>query len=318
MVNEDTAVLLLSHGSSLSYAQKVFSQICEKFSNQTGLDSEVGYMKVSYPNVSQAVHILNDRNPNLNRIIALPVFLADGIHTTIDIPIMLGKEPLNDDPRLKNSNSKIDYLEGLEEINFKGHIDLIRPIGPNPKLVDIINNRVEYSLSESKLPPDTNTGVLLICHGSRLKYNKEFISDLHSYYAKQSKYISNFGFMELVEPDIPTSANKLIEKGVDRLVVVPVFIAPGIHTKIDIKTILGLIHNENNDNNSVKQDKKKTTSQNIPIGQIILEKDPDHEHKYDETVEFDGEILYSDPIGADDILIDILDEMVQNVLVNNN
>ena len=294
MVNEDTAVLLLSHGSSLSYAQKVFSQICEKFSNKTGLDSEVGYMKVSYPNVSQAVHILNDRNPNLNRIIALPVFLADGIHTTIDIPIMLGKEPLNDDPRLKNS------------------------IGPNPKLVDIINNRVEYSLSESKLPPDTNTGVLLICHGSRLKYNKEFISDLHSYYAKQSKYISNFGFMELVEPDIPTSANKLIEKGVDRLVVVPVFIAPGIHTKIDIKTILGLIHNENKDYNSVKQDKKKTTSQNIPIGQIILEKDPDHEHKYDETVEFDGEILYSDPIGADDILIDILDEMVQNVLVNNN
>ena len=36
------------------------------------------------------------------------------------------------------------------------------------------------------------------------------------------------------------------------------------------------------------------------------------------SVEFDGEILYSDPIGADDILIDILDEMVQNVLVNNN
>lgn len=316
MDNENTAVLLLSHGSSLSYGQKVFTEIREKFTNKTGIDSEVGYMKVSNPTVSQAVHILNDRNPNLDRIIAIPVFLADGIHTTIDIPIMLGKEPLNADPRLKNSNSKIDYLEDLEEINFKGQIDLIRPIGPNPKLIDIINNRVESSLSESKLPTDTNTGVLLICHGSRLKYNEEFITDLHSQYAKQSKYISNFGFMELVEPDIPTSANKLIKKGIDRLVVVPIFIAPGIHTKIDIKTILGLIHDEDNDKKVQKKPKTNTTSENISIGQIILEKDPDHEHKYDETVEFDGEILYSNPIGADDILIDILDEMVQNALVN--
>ncbi len=314
MENEDTAVLLLSHGSSLSYAKKVFTEICEKFKNKTGLDSEVGYMKVSNPTVSQAVSILNNRNPNLNHIVAVPVFLADGIHTTIDIPIMLGKEPLHEDPRLNNSKSKIEYLENLEEIKFKGQIDLISPIGPNPKLIDIINNKVESILSESKLPENSKTGVLLICHGSRLKYNEEFIRDLHSQYAKQSEYPSNFGFMELVQPDIPTSAHQLIEEGIDRLVVIPVFIAPGIHTKIDIKTILGLIHDEDEDEQPQRQSKKKTTSQNISIGQIILEKDPDHEHKYDETVSFDGEILYSSPIGSDDILIDVLDEMVQKVL----
>ena len=85
----DTAVLLISHGSSLSYSKKVFEEICEKFKKRTGLDAEVGYMKVEDPDIFQAARILKKRNPDLKRIIALPVFLADGIHTLIDIPMML-------------------------------------------------------------------------------------------------------------------------------------------------------------------------------------------------------------------------------------
>ena len=79
--------------------------------------------------------------------------------------------------------------------------------------------------------------------------------------------------------------------------------------KIDIKTILNLIHE--------KEDKprpKSSTQKEIKINRIILEEDPDHAHKYDETVDFEGEILYPDPIGADDILIEILEDMVNGVL----
>ncbi|MEE0924201.1 MAG: hypothetical protein U0L35_00670, partial [Methanobrevibacter sp.] len=59
---------------------------------------------------------------------------------------------------------------------------------------------------------------------------------------------------------------------------------------------------------------KNNNIKEIKINKIILEEDPDHAHKYDETVDFEGEILYLDPIGADDILIEILEDMVNDAL----
>lgn len=306
----DTAVLLISHGSSLSYSKKVFDEICDKFKSRTGLDAEVGYMKVENPDMVQAMEILRKRNPNLKRIIALPVFLADGIHTRIDIPMILGLEPREADPRHPDGvYPEGHYLHDLSPIDFDGEIILADSIGANPKLVDIINKRVGEALKTS-VKDDARTGVLLLSHGSRLRYNKEFLTELYEQYSKQADYPSSYGFMELSEPDIPDSANSLIKnEDLERLVVVPVFIAPGMHTKIDIKTILNLIHK--------KEDKprpKSSTQKEIKINRIILEEDPDHAHKYDETVDFEGEILYPDPIGADDILIEILEDMVNGVL----
>ena len=55
MSYEDTAVLLLSHGSTLPYAEEVFKDICAKFKANTEFDAEVGYMKVAKPNLPQAI-----------------------------------------------------------------------------------------------------------------------------------------------------------------------------------------------------------------------------------------------------------------------
>ena len=308
----DTAVLLISHGSSLSYSKNVFEEICEKFKKRTGLDAEVGYMKVEDPDIFQAARILKKRNPDLKRIIALPVFLADGIHTLIDIPMMLGFEPKEIDPRHPDGiYPESHYLHDLKPVNFEGEIILLDSIGPNPKLVDIINKKVEEALNTSN-KDDAKTGVLILSHGSRLRYNKEFLMALFEQYENQAKYPSNYGFMELSEPNIPDSANLLIKRdNLERLVVIPVFIAPGMHTKIDIKAILNLIH-ENEKKNRSKP--KNNNIKEIKINKIILEEDPDHAHKYDETVDFEGEILYPDPIGDDDILIEILEDMVNDAL----
>ena len=51
MSYEDTAVLLLSHGSTLPYAEEVFKNICAKFKDKTEFDAEVGYMKVAHINL---------------------------------------------------------------------------------------------------------------------------------------------------------------------------------------------------------------------------------------------------------------------------
>ena len=43
-LSNNTAVILVSHGSTLPYAEEVFTEIKEKFIKKTGLSAEIGYM----------------------------------------------------------------------------------------------------------------------------------------------------------------------------------------------------------------------------------------------------------------------------------
>ena len=294
-LSNNTAVVLVSHGSTLPYAEEVFSEIKDKFIKKSGLAAEIGYMKVSQPTIAGAIEILKDEVDDLDKIIALPVFLAPGIHTNIDIPTLLGLEPLEVDPRCPDGNYPPEhYLSIADDVDFDGEIQLLGSIGPRDELLDIIDKRITEALADSKLDDSAKTGILLVTHGSRLNYNKEFATALFEKFEKTCDLPSNFGFMELCGPSIPESINKLAdENDIGRLVVVPVFIAPGMHTTHDIPHILGFLeaheHEHHHDHGH----------------------DHGHDHSHDLTpVEFDGEILYPEPIKADDILIDILVEMI--------
>lgn len=300
-MSNNNGILLISHGSSLPYGEVTFKEIKEKFIKKTGYATEVGYMKVSEPSIADAVENLKNEVDELDKIIALPVFLAPGIHTNIDIPILLGLDALEVDPRCPDGNYPDDhYLSVADETNFDGEIELLSAIGPDDDLLKFINKRIDEELSKSELAADAKTGVLLVSHGSRLKYNKEFISALFDKFEKTTDFACNFGFMELAEPSIPQAIDVLLsENEIDRLIVVPVFIAPGVHTTNDIPTILGLKednghhhhHDHEHDHNH------------------------EHHHHHDLTgIDFDGEILYPQPIKADDILIDILIKKVNSVL----
>lgn len=289
----NTAVVLVSHGSTLPYAEEVFSEIKEKFSKTSGLATEIGYMKVSQPTIAGAVEILKDEVDDLDEIIALPVFLAPGIHTNIDIPTLLGLEPLEVDPRCPDGNYPPEhYLSIADDVNFDGEIKLLGSIGPRDELLDIIDKRINEALEESKLDNDAKTGILLVTHGSRLNYNKEFATALFEKFEKTCELPCSFGFMELCGPSIPESIDKLVdENDLERLVVVPVFIAPGMHTTHDIPHILGFLDDHQHEHHHSHGH--------------------GHDHSHDLTpVEFDGEILYPEPIKADDILIDILIDMI--------
>ena len=297
-MSKNYGIILISHGSSLPYGEVTFSEIKDKFINKTGLPTEVGYMKVSTPSIAGAVENLKDEVEDLDKIIAVPVFLAPGIHTNIDIPILLGLNPLEEDPRCPDGNYLDDhYLSIADDVDFDGEIELLPPIGPDDDLLKFIDKKIEEVLSESELGEDAKTGILLVSHGSRLKYNKEFTTSLFSKFEKTTDYPCNFGFMELEEPSIPEAIDTLLEANeIDRLIVIPVFIAPGVHTTSDIPTILGLKEGHSHEHHH-----------------------HDHEHGHDHhhdltTIEFDGEILYPEPIKSDDILIEILAKKVNNTL----
>ncbi|MBE6499302.1 MAG: sirohydrochlorin nickelochelatase [Methanobrevibacter thaueri] len=288
-LSNNTAVILVSHGSTLPYAEEVFNEIKEKFIKKTGIATEIGYMKVSQPTIAGAVDILKEEVDGLNKIIAIPVFLAPGIHTNIDIPILLGLDPLEEDPRCPDGNYPPEhYLSIADDVDFDGEIELLSSIGPRDELLNIIDKRINEVLSESELDESAKTGILLVTHGSRLNYNKEFATELYNKFEKTCDLPSSFGFMELCGPSIPESIDKLVsENDLERLVVVPVFIAPGMHTTHDIPHILGFLEGHSHSH------------------------DHGHDHSHDLTpVDFDGEILYPEPIKADDILIDILIKML--------
>ena len=132
-------------------------------------------------------------------------------------------------------------------------------------------------------------GVLLVGHGSRLPYGKDVVSKLGEMYKKNTGYVVGVGFMEMSKPTIPEAINDLAKQGVHKIIVTPVFLAHGVHTKRDIPHILGL--------NSHEEDHEHH-----------------HGHGEGEEIEFDGEIIYTEPLGADPRLIDIISDRVANAI----
>ena len=138
-----------------------------------------------------------------------------------------------------------------------------------------------------------DVGVILVGHGSRLPYGKDVLSQLAEIYKKNTNYPVEIGFMNMDQPSIPTSINKLAELGVKKIVVTPVFLADGVHTTQDIPRILGL---DNGD-------------------ETMEHHHHHHEHEHEEEhVHFHGEIIYTKPLGADIRIAEIIKDRVENAL----
>ncbi|WP_455240896.1 sirohydrochlorin nickelochelatase [Methanothermobacter tenebrarum] len=131
-------------------------------------------------------------------------------------------------------------------------------------------------------------GVLLVGHGSRLPYGEKVIKKLAKLYEKEAEYPVEIGFMNISKPTIPEAVKKLSKKGVKKIIVTPVFLAHGVHTKHDIPHILGIDDGKEHHHS--------------------------HEHQHDEKIEFNGEIIYTEPLGADPRIVEIIKDRVNSAL----
>ena len=133
-------------------------------------------------------------------------------------------------------------------------------------------------------------GILLVGHGSRLPYGKDVVSKLAEMYKENSDYLVEVGFMNMSKPSIPAAINKLAKEGVQKIIVTPIFLAHGVHTKQDIPHILGLDDGHSHGHGH------------------------SHEEEEQEEIEFNGEIIYTEPLGADARLVDIIKDRVASAL----
>jgi sirohydrochlorin ferrochelatase len=126
-------------------------------------------------------------------------------------------------------------------------------------------------------------GLLLVGHGSKLPYNKELVEATGHLISKNyPEYIVKCGFMNMNSPSIEECMDEFRKEKIDALVVVPLFLAKGVHILKDIPAILGLPEGTNR-------------------GDFMLNGD---------TIP----LLYADPIGSDPLLANLMVKNAERVL----
>lgn len=124
-----------------------------------------------------------------------------------------------------------------------------------------------------------NVGLILIGHGSKLPHNRENLEKLADILRKRSTFkIVEIAFMIRNTPTITEAIDTLAKKNIRKIVLVPAFIAPGVHTTQEIPELIG-----------------------------VKEKEP--------ILKARGiELVYGEPLGSDERIAEILEEKALKAL----
>ena len=118
-----------------------------------------------------------------------------------------------------------------------------------------------------------DVALVLIGHGSKLPHNKDNLVKLAEILRKKSIFNTvEISFMVRNTPTIPEAIENLVNRGIKKIVLVPAFLAAGVHTEQEIPEMIGLKGEES-------------------------------------TYEARGiELFYGEPLGADERIADIIEE----------
>ena len=118
-------------------------------------------------------------------------------------------------------------------------------------------------------------GMLLVGHGSTMPYNKDLVEKTASLItSKNTDFIVKCGFMNINTPTIRESLDDFRLEPIDALVVVPLFLAKGVHIEKDIPAEIGLPEGS-------KRGTFTLNGRSVPL-------------------------VYADPIGSDPLLADLM------------
>jgi precorrin-8X/cobalt-precorrin-8 methylmutase len=90
-----------------------------------------------------------------------------------------------------------------------------------------------------------NIGLIIIGHGSKLPHNRKNLEKLADILRKRSKFKTvEIAFMVRNKPTIPEAIESLAKKGMSKIVLIPAFLAPGVHTTREIPELIELKEKE--------------------------------------------------------------------------
>src|SRR4030065_2486600 len=121
--------------------------------------------------------------------------------------------------------------------------------------------------------------LVLIGHGSKLPHNRENLVKLAEILRRKSRFKTvEISFMVRNNPTIPEAIESIAKRGIKKIVLVPAFLAAGVHTEQEIPEMIGL-----------KGEESGLKARGI-------------------------EIMYGEPLGADERIAEILEEKAVKAL----
>lgn len=132
---EKFGILLLGHGSSLPYNKNLVEETANMLRKKHKITVHTAFLNRDAPTIQEALKELC--NTGVNRVVALPLFLAHGVHTLQDIPAELGMGNGARKTTLKHSNNNVEIFYA-------------EPLGAEPVIAEIAYQRAREALEVLK------------------------------------------------------------------------------------------------------------------------------------------------------------------------
>lgn len=237
--------MIMGHGSTMAFNKNIIEMHAE-YLKQRGFDNVyVGYNEASFPSISDTMETMT--SDGIEEVVCLPFFVASGLHMTRDIPAKLGIPP--------------NVPEATADIGGKSiRVHFETPFGLDPLLTRLLYEKVK-DLDEGV----ENMGIMIIGHGSKLAYNREAMEFHAEGLRKLGLRNVYIGFNEINTPEVDETLAKMLDDGIDHVVVLPLFITLGKHLLHDIPPRIHI--REGSDRGTFVHDGREiTVSYAMPIG----------------------------------------------------
>ena len=128
---KDVGILVLGHGSSLPYNRELVESLAQMVSKTHSGSVRTAYLNMNQPSIPEGLNSF--AGTNVSKIVALPLFLAHGVHTRQDIPQEMGIDPKKRRGILKIGGKEVEVI-------------CAEPLGVDECIATLAYKRTEESL----------------------------------------------------------------------------------------------------------------------------------------------------------------------------
>lgn len=218
----DAALITVGHGSrdprSAATVAAVSAAVAEA---RPGLTVRPAFLDLSAPSVDQVVDAVAAAGHT--HAVVVPLLLGNAFHARVDLPGLLAAA------RRRHPLLRIDQADVL---------------GPDPRLVHAVADRVRAARGPITLPPSRSRerlGVVVAAVGASCAAANAGTRRVAGELARQTGWMTETGFAT-TEPGVTEARDRLYARGADRVVVAHYFLAPGLLTDRIASATPNLVH----------------------------------------------------------------------------
>ena len=211
------AILICSHGSRDPRDNTMVLGHAEKIAEETGLTVRTGYMKHQEPTVMDVLSGL--AADGHDEVVIVPMLYAEGRLTERDLPAILGIPE-------GSREGTVTTPSGDVSVRITG------AFGDHPSMTAVMEAAV------SGHPADTTT-VVLVGHGSKGPGNSRTV-EYDAVILRAMGYTVVCAYNEMQDPTVEAALETALSSGRPRVLVIPMFVSPNGHSRVDIPGKLGI------------------------------------------------------------------------------